>query len=69
MPPDGEELTPQEQRVASLLAEGLTSRQIGQRLGLAEKTVKNHVSAVLAKLGAANRTEAALRTARVLPIR
>lgn len=62
-------LTPQEQRVASLLAEGLTNRQIGERLGLAEKTVKNHVSAVLAKLGAANRTEAALRTARVLPIR
>jgi two-component system response regulator DevR len=62
-------LTPQEQRVAFLLAEGLTNRQIGERLGLAEKTVKNHVSAVLTKLGAANRTEAALRTARVLPHR
>jgi two-component system response regulator DevR len=62
-------LTPQEQRVASLLAEGLTNRQIGERLSLSEKTVKNHVSAVLAKLGAANRTEAALRTARVLPTR
>jgi two-component system response regulator DevR len=60
-------LTPQEQRVASLLAEGLTNRQIGDRLGLAEKTVKNHVSAVLTKLGAANRTEAALRAARDLP--
>jgi two-component system response regulator DevR len=62
-------LTPQEQRVASLLAEGLTNRQIGDRLGLAEKTVKNHVSAVLTKLGAANRTEAALRAARELPNR
>lgn len=62
-------LTPQEQRVASLLAEGLTNRQIGERLGLAEKTVKNHVSAVLTKLGAANRTEAALRAARELPHR
>jgi two-component system response regulator DevR len=60
-------LTPQEQRVASLLAEGLSNRQIGHRLGLAEKTVKNHVSAVLNKLGAANRTEAALRAARDLP--
>jgi two-component system response regulator DevR len=59
-------LTPQEQRVASLLAEGLTNRQIGDRLGLAEKTVKNHVSAVLTKLGAHNRTEAALRAARGL---
>jgi two-component system, NarL family, response regulator DevR len=59
-------LTPQEQRVASLLAEGLTNRQIGDRLGLAEKTVKNHVSAVLTKLGAQNRTEAALRAARGL---
>jgi two-component system response regulator DevR len=62
-------LTPQEQRVASLLAEGLTNRQIGERLGLAEKTVKNHVSAVLTKLGAHNRTEAALRAARDLPSR
>jgi two-component system response regulator DevR len=62
-------LTPQEQRVASLLAEGLTNRQIGERLGLAEKTVKNHVSAVLTKLGVANRTEAALRAARSLPPR
>lgn len=62
-------LTPQEQRVASLLAEGLTNRQIGNRLGLAEKTVKNHVSAVLTKLGVANRTEAALRAARDLPHR
>jgi two-component system response regulator DevR len=60
-------LTPQEQRVAALLAEGLTNRQIGDRLGLAEKTVKNHVSAVLTKLGAHNRTEAALRAARGLP--
>jgi two-component system, NarL family, response regulator DevR len=60
-------LTPQEHRVASLLAEGLTNRQIGERLGLAEKTVKNHVSAVLTKLGAANRTEAALRAAKGLP--
>jgi two-component system response regulator DevR len=62
-------LSPQEHRVASLLAEGLTNRQIGQRLGLAEKTVKNHVSAVLTKLGAANRTEAALRASRELPLR
>jgi two-component system response regulator DevR len=65
--PDMARLTPQEKRVAVLLAEGLTNRQIGERLGLAEKTVKNHVSAVLTKLGAANRTEAALRVERGLP--
>jgi len=53
-------LTEQERRVLDLVAEGLTNRQIGGRLGLAEKTVKNHVSGVLAKLGLGSRTQAAL---------
>ena len=53
-------LTPQEQRILDLLGEGLSNRSIGARLGVAEKTVKNHVSSLLAKLGASNRTEAAL---------
>ena len=54
-------LTAQERRVLDLVGEGLTNRQIGTRLGVAEKTVKNHVSAVLAKLGVASRTQAALQ--------
>jgi two-component system, NarL family, response regulator DevR len=53
-------LTEQEHRVLALVAEGLTNRQIGGRLGLAEKTIKNHVSGVLGKLGLGSRTQAAL---------
>ena len=52
-------LTEQERRVLSLISEGLTNRQIGERLYLAEKTVKNYVSSVLAKLGVERRTQAA----------
>jgi DNA-binding NarL/FixJ family response regulator len=44
-----------------LLAEGLTNREIGQRLHLTEGTVKNYVTAVLQKIGARDRTQAALR--------
>jgi DNA-binding NarL/FixJ family response regulator len=54
-----DELTPQELRILELIAEGLTNRQIGQRLFLAEKTVKNNVSNLLVKLGMTRRTEAA----------
>lgn len=53
-------LTPQEQRVLALITEGLTNREIGQRLHLAEKTVKNYVSVVLAKLGLQRRSQAAV---------
>ncbi|MFS8100788.1 response regulator transcription factor [Lentzea alba] len=52
-------LTDQEQRVLELIGEGLTNRQIGERLFLAEKTVKNYVTSVLAKLGMERRTQAA----------
>ncbi|MEZ0164373.1 response regulator [Kineococcus sp. LSe6-4] len=55
-------LTPQERRVLKLLSEGRTNRQIGRELHLAEKTVKNYVSNVLAKLGLRSRTQAALFT-------
>lgn len=54
------QLTPKEQQVLDLIGEGMTNRQIGTRLGLAEKTVKNHVSAMLAKLGVESRTQAAI---------
>jgi DNA-binding NarL/FixJ family response regulator len=60
-----EQLTPQEQRVFELIGAGLTNRQIGDELHLAEKTVKNYVSNLLAKLGMARRSEAAAFAARV----
>ncbi len=53
-------LTDQERRILDLIGEGLTNRQIGERLFLAEKTVKNHVSSVLAKLKMQRRTQAAV---------
>ena len=58
-------LTEQERKVLHLLAEGRTNRQIGEELFLAEKTVKNYVSNVLAKLGMSRRTEAAVWAARL----
>jgi two-component system response regulator DevR len=60
-------LTDQERRILDLIAEGLTNRQIGERMFLAEKTVKNYVSNVLAKLGMERRTEAAVFAARLKP--
>jgi two-component system, NarL family, response regulator DevR len=54
-----DELSPQELRILELIAEGLTNREIGQRLFLAEKTVKNNVSNMLVKMGMTRRTEAA----------
>ncbi|MBN9790022.1 DNA-binding response regulator [Pseudonocardia sp. TMWB2A] len=53
-------LSPQEQRILGLVADGLTNRQIGATLHLAEKTVKNYVSSILHKLGFSRRTEAAV---------
>jgi two-component system, NarL family, response regulator DevR len=53
-------LTDQERSVLRLIGEGLTNRQIGQRMGLAEKTVKNYTSHLLAKLGLERRTQAAI---------
>ena len=56
-------LSPQEKRILSLIADGLTNRQIGAELFLAEKTVKNYVSSLLHKLGFTRRTEAAVYAA------
>ena len=53
-------LTEQERSVLRLIGEGLTNRQIGERMGLAEKTVKNYTSHLLAKLGLQRRTQAAI---------
>jgi DNA-binding NarL/FixJ family response regulator len=58
-------LTEQERRVLGYIAEGLTNRQIGERMFLAEKTVKNYVSNMLAKLGMSRRSEAAAFAARL----
>ncbi|WP_037864363.1 response regulator [Streptomyces sp. NRRL S-340] len=53
-------LTDREREILALVGEGLTNRQIGQRLYLAEKTVKNHISRLLAKLGVERRIQAAV---------
>ncbi|HAM24876.1 MAG TPA: DNA-binding response regulator [Actinobacteria bacterium] len=57
-------LTEQERKILDLIGEGMTNRQIGQTLFLAEKTVKNYVSSLLAKLGMERRTQAAAFVAR-----
>jgi DNA-binding NarL/FixJ family response regulator len=59
-------LTEREREILTLIAEGLTNRQIGERLFLAEKTVKNNVSNLLAKLGLERRTQAAVLAAKLL---
>ncbi|RZS91370.1 LuxR family two component transcriptional regulator [Motilibacter rhizosphaerae] len=53
-------LTEQERRILGYIAEGMTNRAIAETLGLAEKTVKNHVSSILGKLGLESRTQAAI---------
>jgi DNA-binding NarL/FixJ family response regulator len=59
-------LTPQERKILALVAEGLTNRQIGERLFLAEKTVKNYVTSILTKLGLERRTQAAVLASKLL---
>jgi DNA-binding NarL/FixJ family response regulator len=58
--PDGEQLTRREHEVLALIAAGRSNKRIALELGIAEKTVKTHVGHVLAKLGVADRTQAAL---------
>jgi two-component system, NarL family, response regulator DevR len=58
-------LTDQEKRILELVAEGLTNRQIAERMSLAEKTAKNYVSSVLTKLGMQRRSQAAAFAARL----
>ncbi|SCG69945.1 two component transcriptional regulator, LuxR family [Micromonospora halophytica] len=59
-------LTEQERRILEYVAEGLTNREIAGKMFLAEKTVKNYVSSVLAKLGLERRTQAAVLATRLL---
>ncbi len=59
------DLTPQERRIFDYIGEGMTNRQIANEMYLAEKTVKNYVSNLLAKLGMSRRTEAAALAARL----
>lgn len=59
-------LTPQELSILELIGEGLTNRQIGQRLFIAERTVKNYVTTLFRKLGLEQRTQAAVYAARTL---
>jgi DNA-binding NarL/FixJ family response regulator len=60
-----EPLTPRETEVLQLLAEGLTNRRVGERLGISEHTAKFHVNAILGKLGAQSRGEAIAQAARL----
>jgi len=68
-PPEEDErlarLTPQERKILMLIADGLTNRQIANEVHLAEKTVKNYVSNLLAKLGMERRTQAAVFASRL----
>ena len=52
-------LTPSERQVLELIGDGLSNREIGEKLGVAEKTVKNHITSLLAKMGLQRRTQAA----------
>jgi NarL family two-component system response regulator LiaR len=59
-----DELTPREREVLELIARGFSNKHIAREMGIAEKTVKTHVGHVLAKLGVADRTQAALHAVR-----
>jgi two-component system response regulator DevR len=64
--PELAQLTEQEIKLLEYIAEGLTNKEIGEQMFLAEKTVKNYVSTVLAKLGVERRTQAAVIAAKLL---
>jgi DNA-binding NarL/FixJ family response regulator len=60
-----QDLTPQQFRVLQMLGEGLLNKQIGYELGVSEATIKAHMTAILRKLGASNRTQAVLIAGRL----
>lgn len=61
----GDPLTAREQQVVQLLSQGLSNKELAQRLGISEHTAKFHVNAILQKLGAQSRTDAVVRAARL----
>ncbi len=65
-PTELKSLTPQELRILESITLGMTNRQIGEQLFLAEKTVKNYVTSILAKLGMQSRTQAAVLASKLL---
>ncbi|HKS98976.1 MAG TPA: response regulator transcription factor, partial [Rugosimonospora sp.] len=65
-PKELQQLTEQERRILEYIAQGLTNHEIAQRMFLADKTVKNYVSSVLAKLGLERRTQAAVLATKLL---
>ena len=67
VPPAQDDLTAREREVLDLLADGASNRQIARSLGVSLKTVQNHVSRILDKLQAADRTQAALRARGITP--
>jgi two-component system response regulator DevR len=64
--PELADLTEQEMKLLEFITEGLTNKEIGERMFLAEKTIKNYVSSVLSKLGVERRTQAAVIAAKLL---
>ncbi|WP_330234928.1 response regulator transcription factor [Streptomyces sp. NBC_00566] len=67
LPPELESLSPREREILALIGDGLTNREIGKRLYLSEKTVKNHISRLLAKLGVQRRVQAAVLASQLDP--
>jgi DNA-binding NarL/FixJ family response regulator len=65
-PVELQSLTAQERRILELITQGMTNRQIGDQLHLAEKTVKNYVTSILGKLGMQTRTQAAVLASKLL---
>ncbi|WP_251092013.1 response regulator transcription factor [Streptomyces sp. Caat 7-52] len=67
LPPELAGLSPRERDILALVGDGLTNREIGERLFLSEKTVKNHISRMLAKLGVRRRVQAAVLASHLEP--
>jgi DNA-binding NarL/FixJ family response regulator len=65
LPPGWDELTPREQDILKLIAQGLSNREIAQTLHLAEKTVKNHITRILSRLDLRDRTQAAILASQI----
>ncbi|MEU6665921.1 response regulator transcription factor [Streptomyces sp. NPDC046727] len=68
VPPELAGLSPRERDILALIGDGLTNREIGKRLYLSEKTVKNHISRMLAKLGVQRRVQAAVLASQLEPL-